>query len=224
MRHLDLFSGIGGFALACSWVWEDEYQNVGHSDIEPYACKVYHKHFPGSLCLGDITKIEWKEGQVDLITAGFPCQPFSSASRGRITAVDLSGEVGRCAEAVRPNWIVCENVQRKAFDEIDSILSRIGYVTAIKRIGAHEVGADHQRNRWWLIAHANDKGEFRRTFNAEAPLVQEIRGGVWNAENFARAIRVPYGLSNRVDRLAGLGNSIVPQVAYEILKPLREFI
>jgi DNA (cytosine-5)-methyltransferase 1 len=61
VTHVDLFSGIGGFALAATWVWGDEYENVGHSDIEPYACKVYHKHFPESRCLGDITKIEWRE-------------------------------------------------------------------------------------------------------------------------------------------------------------------
>lgn len=81
MRHLDLFSGIGGFALASSWVFGEEYQNIGHSEIEPYACKVYHRHFPGSPCLGDITKIKWQKGRAELITAGFPCQPHSVAGK-----------------------------------------------------------------------------------------------------------------------------------------------
>lgn len=77
MKHIDLFSGIGGFALAATWVWGDDYKNIGHSEIESYPCKVYHNHFPTSRCLGDITKINWKEVvlmgvSVDLLTGGFP--------------------------------------------------------------------------------------------------------------------------------------------------------
>ena len=115
MRHLDLFSGIGGFALASTWVWGDEYENVGHSEVEPYACKVYHKHFPESECLGDITKIEWKEGQADLITGGFPCQPHSVAGKRRASADerDLWGECVRAIRDIRPRYALFENVPGK---------------------------------------------------------------------------------------------------------------
>lgn len=62
MRHIDLFSGIGGCALAARNVWGEEYENVGHSEIEKFPCKVYHRHFPESPRLGDVAKIQWTEG------------------------------------------------------------------------------------------------------------------------------------------------------------------
>jgi site-specific DNA-cytosine methylase len=61
MRHLDLFSGIGGFALAAKWCWGDEYENVGHSEIEEFPCKVYHEHIKDSKCLGNIQKISYSQ-------------------------------------------------------------------------------------------------------------------------------------------------------------------
>ena len=59
MKHVDLFCGLGGFALAASRVWGGDYHNIGHSEIEKFPCKIYHKHFPESECLGDISKIRW---------------------------------------------------------------------------------------------------------------------------------------------------------------------
>ena len=59
MKHIDLFCGLGGFALAASRVWGGDYHNIGHSEIEKFPCKIYHKHFPESECLGDISKIRW---------------------------------------------------------------------------------------------------------------------------------------------------------------------
>ena len=117
MRHIDLFSGIGGFALAAKWTWGDEYVNFGHSEIEAYPCKVYHRHFPESECLGDITKIKWGRvianaasrktdsakprglhaqsrgksadaRRIDLLTGGVPCQPASVAGKRRGTEDD----------------------------------------------------------------------------------------------------------------------------------------
>lgn len=67
MNHLDLFSGIGGFALAAKWTWGNDYVNLGHSEIEKFPCKVYHRHFPESKCLGDITKIDWSQFERRLI-------------------------------------------------------------------------------------------------------------------------------------------------------------
>ena len=83
MRMLDLFSGIGGFALAAEWVWGDELDITGFCEIEKYAQKVLQKNFPGVPIYDDITKLNGKDFKnIDLITGGFPCQDISSAGKG----------------------------------------------------------------------------------------------------------------------------------------------
>jgi DNA (cytosine-5)-methyltransferase 1 len=162
MKHLDLFSGIGGFALACSWVWGDQYENVGHSEIEPFPCKVYHKHFPESECLGDITKIKWTEGQADLITGGFPCQPHSMAGKRRASGDerDLWGECVRALCGVRPSYALFENVpglltseRGRFFNRVLSDLAQSGYDAEWQTISAASVGAPHKRDRIWIVAY-----------------------------------------------------------------------
>jgi hypothetical protein len=80
---LDLFSGIGGFALAAEWVWQEDLEIVGFCEIEPYCQKLLKQNFPGVKIYNDITKLDGKslEG-VDLITGGFPCQDISVAGKG----------------------------------------------------------------------------------------------------------------------------------------------
>jgi len=77
MKLLDLFSGIGGFSLAASWVWQDELEIAGFCEIDKYAQKVLQKNFPGVPIYEDITKLNGKEileavGEIDLLTGGFP--------------------------------------------------------------------------------------------------------------------------------------------------------
>ncbi len=162
MRHLDLFSGIGGFALACTWVWGEKYENVGHSEIEPYPCKVYHRHFPESECLGDITKIKWREGQADLITGGFPCQPHSVAGKrkGSEDERDLWAECVRALRGVRPRYAVFENVpglltsdRGRFFNRVLRDIHESGYDAEWQIVSAQEVGAPHKRERIWIVAY-----------------------------------------------------------------------
>jgi len=147
MNHVDLFSGISPFAIAAQECWGEEYVNLGHSEIEKFPCKVYHKHFPESKCLGDITKIDWSEyaGRVDLLTGGFPCQPFSVAGKRKGKEDDrwLWPEMLRAIREVRPSWIIGENVggfvQMVQFDRILEVdnegnaLGKIGDV--VHRVG-----------------------------------------------------------------------------------------
>lgn len=287
MRHLDLFSGIGGFALAASWVWGDEYENVGHCEIEEYACKVYHRHFPTSPHLGDITKEKWHEGQADIITGGFPCQPHSQAGK-RLASKDerdLWYECKRAVSEIRPRYALFENVsglltseRGRFFNRVLSDLAEIGYDAEWHVIPASAVGAPHKRDRVWIIANARcehgegqaEQKEFvrkigkryatklkrptssngiRATSNADkdagsrttrSALIQRqilsqakwektLNGLVtvssWERdwlEVAATFCRVDDGLPNRVDRLAGLGNAIVPQVAQVILQAIKE--
>ena len=87
MNHLDLFSGIGGFALAALTVWGKEYENVGFCEIDRYCQELLKIRFPGAKIYEDIKTLEHK-GEVDLITGGFPCQPFSQAGKRNGTQDD----------------------------------------------------------------------------------------------------------------------------------------
>ena len=164
MKHLDLFSGIGGFALAAKWVWKDEYLNVGHSEIDKYCCQLYHKRFPESKCFGDITKVDWSKVKVELITGGFPCQPFSVAGKRRGKADDryLWPPMFDAIRAIHPRFVVVENVPglddktHLALDGCISDLESEGYEVAPPFwIPACAVGAPHRRNRIWIVAYTN---------------------------------------------------------------------
>jgi DNA (cytosine-5)-methyltransferase 1 len=172
MRHLDLFSGIGGFALAAKWCWGSEYENAGHSEIEEFPCRVYHKHFPESKCLGDITRIDWKEyaGRVDLLTGGFPCQPFSVAGKrkGREDDRWLWHEMYRAIREIKPRRVVGENVAgiiNMALDQVLSEMESQGYTTETFIIPACAVNAPHKRDRVWIIAYTDKDGEMGKRFD-----------------------------------------------------------
>lgn len=108
MKHFDLFSGIGGFALAAKWAgWE----TIGFSEIDKYCDKLLKKRFPGVKNYGDIKSIR-REISADIITGGFPCQPFSCAGRRRGKEDDrhLWPEMLRIISEVKPSWVVGENV------------------------------------------------------------------------------------------------------------------
>ncbi len=116
MNYLDLFSGIGGFRLGAEWAgmkFDKEY----HSDIDEYANKVYKKHFPDSIQLGDITKIECEDllkyGKNWIVTGGFPCQDISIAGKGAGLSGSRSGlwsEMWRIISGIRPRFAIIENV------------------------------------------------------------------------------------------------------------------
>ncbi len=116
MKHLDLFSGIGGFALAASWVWGKEYECVGFCDIDQYCQRLLGLRFPGAKIYGDVRELkqEFFSGEIiNLITAGYPCQPFSYAGQRRSTADErhLWPELLRVIREIRPRWVVAENVR-----------------------------------------------------------------------------------------------------------------
>lgn len=107
-RHLDLFSGIGGFALAAQWAG---FHTVGFSEIDPYASAVLRKHWPDVPNFGDIRKLDATRIRADLITGGVPCQPASCAGKRRGSADDrwLWDEAVRITAEVGPAWAVFEN-------------------------------------------------------------------------------------------------------------------
>jgi DNA (cytosine-5)-methyltransferase 1 len=213
LRVLDLFSGIGGFSLGLERT--GGFKTVAFCEIDPFCRKVLAKHWPEVPCYEDVRELTAEKLRADgivpdVICGGSPCQPFSTASRGRRVATDLWPAMLAVIRDVRPALVILENVAelaiRRACAELD------GYRARPFRIGAHDCGADHQRNRWWACAYANDKSELHRPVNAEVAGLPALCKVVWSAANYARAIRVPDGLPHRVDRLRSLGNAVVPQI------------
>lgn len=188
MKHLDLFSGIGGFSYAADQVWD----NVEHifCEIDPFCQQVLKKHWPGSVIYDDIktlTNTRRKHGSkggsqspsrqtakrgstaketerlrgVDLVTGGFPCQPFSAAGLRRGTADDrhLWPEMLRVIQLTKPQWVIAENVrglltwgEGVVFEQVCTDLEGEGYEVQPFIIPAVAVNAPHRRDRIWWVA------------------------------------------------------------------------
>jgi|DEB0MinimDraft_6_1074348.scaffolds.fasta_scaffold51160_3 DNA (cytosine-5)-methyltransferase 1 len=175
VRHLDLFSGIGGFALAARMVGGIE--TIGFSEIEPYACRVLANQFPNVPNHGDIRNI--KDVPAELITGGFPCQPFSHAGKQRGAEDDrhLWPEMLRVIGESRPRWILGENVPGIINMELDNLLSDlegIGYEAWSIVVPAVAVDARHRRDRVWIVGHADEDGKSTLPVNAEMAELQSL--------------------------------------------------
>ena len=261
MNHLDLFSGIGGFALAARWAGIN---TVAFCEIEPFAQKVLKKNFPSVPVFPDICKLKRSDinGTVDIITGGFPCQPFSIAGKKRGTDDDrdLWPQMFRVVKEFKPTWVIGENVANfvgMAFERTKTDLESEGYEVQPLIIPACGLNAPHKRDRVWILAYSdsnrrakgnrtnigvNETGEntYRKwktnTNNigrtseavADAKIIyaQRLDDRSWEGEPWGSSWwetepdvgRVAHGVPNRVDRLKGLGNAIVPQVAYQIME------
>jgi DNA (cytosine-5)-methyltransferase 1 len=163
MRHGSLFSGIGGFDLAAEWCgWE----NVFHCEWNTFGQKVLKHHFPNSISYNDITKTDFSihRGSIDIISGGFPCQPYSSAGKrlGKEDERHLFPEMLRAIREIQPSWVVGENVRGLTnwngglvFDEVQTDLEAEGYEVLPFLLPACAVGAPHRRDRIWFIAYSN---------------------------------------------------------------------
>ena len=159
--HIDLFSGIGGFALAAKW---NGYRTVGFCDNEPYAQAVLKKHWPEVPCHKDIREVRGElYAGVTLLTGGFPCQPFSVAGkqRGKDDNRYLWPEMLRVIQEARPTWIIGENVAgivNLALDQVCADLEGQGYEVEPIIVPACAVDAPHRRDRVWIVGHSKLDG------------------------------------------------------------------
>jgi DNA (cytosine-5)-methyltransferase 1 len=166
MKHGSLFSGIGGFDLASEWMgWE----NVFHCEWNPFGQKILKHYWPKAESFEDITKTDFTKyaNKIDILTGGFPCQPYSSAGKrlGKEDERHLWPEMLRAIREISPRFVVGENVRGllnwnggMVFDEVCAELENYGYQVAPVVIPAAAVNAPHGRDRIWFIAHC---GEFR---------------------------------------------------------------
>lgn len=233
VRHLDLFSGIGGFSLAAEWVGGID--TIGFCEIDKWAQKVLQKNFPDVPIHDDVKTLNPKNyGRIDLITGGYPCQPFSNAGEreGENDDRHLWPEILRIIEEARPRMVLCENVDGHVTMGLDKVLSQLEgaeYSAEAIIIPACAVGAIHRRDRVWIIAH-DSRVRVPRNIEEEIQRVEVLQRGEngGEAEGFRRMPDLPSsrlcgcgdGIPKRVDRLRGCGNAIVPQVAAMVLKAM----
>jgi len=160
---LSLCSGIGGADLAAEWT--EAIEVVGQVEIDPFCQQVLAKHWPSVPRIGDIKDVQGNEfGEIDIIVAGFPCQPHSLAGKrqGSQDERNLWPEVRRIIGASQPRWFVGENVcglltveSGRFFSGILSDLVSLGYRVGWAVYGACEVGAPHRRERVFIVSHAD---------------------------------------------------------------------
>jgi DNA (cytosine-5)-methyltransferase 1 len=153
--HLDLFSGIGGFALAANWAG---FTTVGFVEYEDFPKRLLSKRFPGIPIHSDIHDFDATPFRgVDLVTGGFPCQPFSAAGKQRGKEDDrwLWKEMLRVIVEAQPTWVLAENVAgivHMALDEVLADLEAQDYATGTVILPACSQNALHRRDRVWIVA------------------------------------------------------------------------
>jgi DNA (cytosine-5)-methyltransferase 1 len=169
MTHGSLFSGIGGFDLAAEWMgWENKF----HCEWNDFGKKVLKYHFPKSISYDDITKTDFTihRGEVDVLSGGFPCQPYSLAGKrkGKDDERHLWPEMLRCIREVKPRWVVGENVLGLVnwsgglvFHEVQADLEAEGYEVQPYVLPAAAVNAPHRRDRVWFVAY-NSNGWIKK--------------------------------------------------------------
>jgi len=274
LTHFSLFSGIGGIDLAAEWAG---FTTVGQVEWADYPTKVLEKHWPNVPRWRDIRELTYDKfvertglRTVDLISGGFPCQPFSVAGKQKGKRDDryLWPEMLRVIREIKPTWVLGENVPgilRIAGKTVCEDLEREGYAVTVFNFEAAAVGAPHRRDRVFFVAHSNDlrlqeheicksaifeqpgqdvadtervyvqgqhnrqeQGQFRGSCRraVESRLGRVVDGiscwldGYWRVE--PDIPRIATGVKNRVDRLKCLGNAVVPQQVYPILKAIAE--
>ena len=178
VTHASLFSGIGGFDLAAEWAgWE----NMFHCEWNEFGQKILNYYWPEAKSYGDITKTDftiWR-GRIDILTGGFPCQPYSQAGKrlGKEDDRHLWPEMLRAIREIQPRWVVGENVfgiinwnGGLVFDEVQADLEAEGYEVQPYVLPAVSVNAPHRRDRVWFVAFKDtDKNGRGGEFGEEKP-------------------------------------------------------
>jgi len=158
LRHVDLFSGIGGFALAARWAGLETIQFV---EIDPFAQRVLRKNFPDVPIHTDIRDFDATQFQrTFLLTGGYPCQPFSQAGKrgGEGDDRHLWPEMLRVIRECRPTWVLAENVAGHITMGLDTVLVDLeseDYSTRTFVIPACATDAPHRRDRVWIVAYSS---------------------------------------------------------------------
>ena len=245
MRHLDLFSGIGGFALAAEEVWGPAHNILSFCEIEPYAQKVLKQKWPAVEIIEDVRKVDGRKFDAELITGGFPCQDLSHAGLRKGFEGERSSlysEMLRIISESMPRYAVFENVTGlltgdagRWFGKFLYDLASIGYDAEWHCISAANLGFPHKRERVWIISYPMcgglQKGKENINWAQRYKGVYRPRpscdiGGdlpiEWkDCEANCGDIREGDGVPGAAHRIKGLGNAIVPAIAVEIFNAIK---
>jgi DNA (cytosine-5)-methyltransferase 1 len=167
LKHLDLFSGIGGFSLGLEAT--GGFETKAFCDIEKYPRQVLQKHWPHVKQYEDIKELNYERlkadgiDSIDIITGGYPCQPFSIAGRQKCEQDPrhLWPEYFRLVKELRPTWVIGENVSghiKLGLDTVIEDLESEDYSVRPFSISASSIGANHQRERIWILAYSERNG------------------------------------------------------------------
>lgn len=215
MKQLELFAGIGGFGLAGHWAG---IETVCQVEIDPFCRRVLEKNFPHAYRHDDIHTFDgrpWR-GSVDIVSGGFPCQPYSHAGQRKGNDDDraLWPQMFRVIREIRPTWVVGENVAGlitmdggRVFDGIVTDLEDADYTVEAFVIPACAVGAPHRRDRVWIVAHRDGQRQQqqegivgdkrgRTTDGNKECLTSDAERGGWNGRPPAESRNV---FTNRHD-------------------------
>ncbi|WP_213656678.1 DNA cytosine methyltransferase [Paenibacillus vini] len=240
MRKLSLFSGIGGIDLAAHWVGME---TVAFCEREPFPQKVLKKHWPNVPIYDDVCTLTAEKLKEDgiigpgraigIISAGYPCQPYSLAGERKGSEDDraLWPEVKRLLEDIRPRWFVGENVAghiTMGLDDVLSDLDDIGYTSQPVVIPATAIGALHRRDRVFVLSHSyGERLSWRKIAGSSEKMrkrgEQQFQGllqtGLWTQVSASDFSGESYGISRRMDghRVKALGNAVFPAQIYPVM-------
>lgn len=188
ITHGSLFSGIGGFDLAAEWMG---WQNVFHCEWMPFPRKVLDYYWPNADSHIDITKTDFTkyENKIDILTGGFPCQPFSLAGKRKGTDDEryLWHDMLRAIQEIKPKYVIAENVfgitnidGGLVFEQVCLDLEGEGYQVQPFIIPAAAKNAPHRRDRVWFVAYSKSNGfNERREGIDEWKEYKQERDTVW---------------------------------------------
>lgn len=233
LKVIDLFSGIGGFSLGLEST--GYFKTIAFVEKDKFCQKVLKKHWLDIPIIDDIRNFNGRKYEADVITGGFPCQPFSVAGKRKGTEDDrfLWNEMLRVIKEVKPKYIIGENVEGiininngNTIKQITENLESENYKVQCLIIPASGVGAWHKRNRLWIIANSDS-----RLIKRENKELQTRGNTITNSskkdnkeswwETQSEFCGIYDGISEELDkdrvvRIKALGNSIVPQIVKEI--------
>lgn len=227
MKHLGLFEGIGGFSYAAKLMgWE----TVAWCEINEFCQTVLSYHFPNATGHSDIKTTDFKQyaNKIDIITGGFPCQPYSQAGKrlGKEDERHLWPEMLRAIREIKPTWVVGENVRGLVnwsgglvFEEVCADLENIGYEVQPFILPACAVNAPHRRDRVWFIAYSNSNGQNRsngeneinpgkRRINAQRNTIKSFEHGTTSDTDGKRLWRESnrFGKSRLIDETSQIND------------------
>lgn len=236
LNHFSLCSGIGGLDLAAEWAG---FKTIAQCEIDEYASKVLAKNFKGVPNLHDIRTVtngrlaEYgiRAEEITVISAGFPCQPYSLAGKGLGDSDerDLWGEVARVLKEIKPRWFVGENTpglfsrqNQRYFRRVLNDLTALGYRVGWGIWGACDVGAPHKRNRVFIVAYTD--GERRDILKQNGSTTCQEVGGQENQAKTPFGTGSIYGNLSNANGDTGRGLSCGKENAHALSGSVCEYV